>query len=221
MTEFKDKTTEELQELHSTMMATASDLGLQLSDDVLVEFDDQEKGAVVCQSTHDQIEKFRSGIDESRTEPEEQQKADVNDKNDVAPASAEEHSAPASTKRPSKAAPKKPPAAKVEAKPEKEKTVAKKAVAKKAAPAKKAVAKKEAPAKKEAAPRASAFDEGAKITWIGGKDGKNVAREGSGRYERVELVRKANGKTVKTFLASGGAATTLKRCVDEKWAKVG
>lgn len=65
------------------------------------------------------------------------------------------------------------------------------------------------------APRMS-FDENAKITWAG-KD--NPYR--GGRHARTEVVRKHNGKTVKTFLANKGNSQTLRNCVKAKLASVG
>jgi len=47
------------------------------------------------------------------------------------------------------------------------------------------------------------------------------AREGTGRYERLQLVLKHNGKTVGAFVEHGGQQATLGRAVAEKWVKVG
>ena len=80
--------------------------------------------------------------------------------------------------------------------------------------AKKAV-KKTTAKKAKGAPR-SKFDPAAKITWIAKE---NPMRKGSGRFERVEGVRKASGKTVETYLKTG-AGGTLSYCVKNKLAKV-
>jgi hypothetical protein len=47
------------------------------------------------------------------------------------------------------------------------------------------------------------------------------AREGTGRFERLQLVLKHNGKTVASFIEHGGQQATLGRAVAEKWVKVG
>ena len=45
------------------------------------------------------------------------------------------------------------------------------------------------------------------ITWKGGSE--NPARPGTGRHERVALLMKHDGKTVKKFLDAGGRTSTL------------
>lgn len=47
------------------------------------------------------------------------------------------------------------------------------------------------------------------------------AREGSGRFERLMLVLKHNGKTVESFVEHGGRIATLSRAQANGWAKVG
>lgn len=94
--------------------------------------------------------------------------------------------------------------------------------AKTAKTAKKTATKKTAkkPAKKAkgtGAPR-SKYEGTAKITWIGKE---NPYREGSGRHERVELLRKSSGKTVETYLKNGGRGSTLSHSVGAKLVKVG
>lgn len=79
--------------------------------------------------------------------------------------------------------------------------------------AKKTTTKKTA--KKTGAKR-SKFDPSMKITWLGKE---NPRREGSGRYDRIEGVRKASGKTVETYLKTGHGST-LAHCVKNKLAKV-
>jgi hypothetical protein len=99
--------------------------------------------------------------------------------------------------------------------------------AKKAAPAPKKTAAapkkaaKAAPAAESGEVRSLKFSSDSKITWVGDKDGKNPFREGSGRHARTELLRKHNGKTVKTFLGNGGLTKTLIFCESEGYVKVG
>jgi hypothetical protein len=96
----------------------------------------------------------------------------------------------------------------------------KKAKAKKAAAPKKAKAAKKVKAAKAAKtagrPRAT-VDENQKILEVS----ENPKREGTGAHERFEALRKAKGKTIKTFLANGGNLTTLKNAVKAKKAKIG
>jgi hypothetical protein len=52
--------------------------------------------------------------------------------------------------------------------------------------------------------------------------GKEIpAREGTGRYERLQLVLKHNGKTVGSFVEHGGRLATLSRAKAQGWVKVG
>jgi hypothetical protein len=46
------------------------------------------------------------------------------------------------------------------------------------------------------------------------------AREGTGRFERLQLVLKHNGKTVGSFVEHGGLQATLGRAVKDGWVKV-
>ncbi len=206
------KTLEELQEIHSEMCATAADLGMNVPEDLTVDFDTAELGATVVSSLDALIRKFQAGTDGGDLADEEEQ---------------------VHTDTPKKTAVKKivkktktTEAAPAEAKKTEEKTVTtaakkvKKAAVKKTATkaAKAAPAKKAAAKANGAAPKRTSFDESAKITW-GGKP--NPAREETGRHERIEAVRKASGKTVKTFLASKGNPTTLRNCVAAKLCTVG
>lgn len=192
------KTLEQLQETHSEMLATAADIGFEVPEELKADITDLAAGGAIVAALDTAIREFRKGV------------AGDNEGSDTVAAS---------PSKPKKTVTKTKPAADVPP-PIKEKTVAKKAV-KKAAAVKKAPAKKAAaakPAKKASAPVARAsFSDDAKITWLG-KD--NPAREKSGRHERIELVRKANGKSVKTFRAGKGRGSTLSWCVKQGLAKV-
>jgi len=91
----------------------------------------------------------------------------------------------------------------------KKKPAAKKATGKVAA---KKTVKKPAAKKAKAAKPNGRMDPKSKVIWAG-KD--NPFREGSGSYDRTELVRKADGKMVETILAMKGikptTLNTLKR----------
>jgi len=198
------KTIEQLQEEHSEMLATAGDLGMDVSDDLKIDFDTAEVGATVVKSLDSLIRKFRAGLDGAG-----------GDENSLATNSEQEQDVPAkskSKKPKAKTAPKPVEAAAAEEEPPVAKTAkkstAKKAVKKNAKKNAKKTAKKSA-AKKEPS-ESRGFDPDAKISW-GTKP--NPAREDSGRHGRIEAVRKANGKTVKTYLAAKGNPTTLKNCV--------
>lgn len=196
-----------LQELHSQMLATASDLAFEPPSEVLTEIETEEQGREICRLLH-----------ESLTAHHQKVLAESGTESDNGP----QHGKKTAKK---KAADKKPAAKKAADKPvaeekaadnEKEKSVAtapKKAAAKKTA--KKKPAKK---ASKKVAKRAS-IDEAAKIQWVRTKEG-NGAREGTPRHERRELLRKHSGKTVKTYLAAGGKAATLKRAIKDKDARL-
>ena len=108
-----------------------------------------------------------------------------------------------------------------------EATAAKKQVA--ATPARRGRPAKEAPpAKPGKKAAAQAADTSSNVTrmkfrpdqvieWVGDE---NPCRPGSGRYERVELLRKHNGKTVKKFLDAGGTSATLANNVNEGLIKI-
>lgn len=187
-------TIDELQNAHSNMLATASDLGFEPPESTLVEINDQEQGVVVCDELHAAIMKFRAGVDEP-----------------LAPGKKRTQAAPASnktkeTKMTATETGKKAPAKSKTS----SKTPAKKAKAK--APAKKAKAK--------TAPQTrTGYEDGAKIQWIFKGEG-NGCREGTARYDRVEAVRKANGQTVKTFVAKGGSTATLRNAEKDGKVKV-
>lgn len=207
-------TVAELQNIHSDMIKTAEDLGFAPPDSVLQLFEDGEAGRAICTEFHECLSKFRAGLDEARMsvasdaemEQAETELPDTATGRRIAKKKAKK----TDTKKPVHSAPAE--------KEESTVAVAKKASAKKA-PTKKGAAKKAPAAKKAAAPR-SAFPEDAKITWIYKGEGIGC-REGTGKYDRHMAVKKADGKTVRTFLASKGNAQSLAACVAEKKAKVG
>ena len=194
------KTLEQLQEQHSEMCATAADLGVKVPADLTIDFDSVEVGATVVSNLDALIRKFREGLDEG------------GDKKSLATEDKGSDTVPRKTskkKSSSTAKTKSTEAKAAEAKPAEESAVAKKA---------KKTAKK-ATKKAASARKPNGFADDAKITWNAAK--KNPAREGSGRYDRIEQVRKASGKTVKTFYAGKGNPTTLKNCVAAKLCTVG
>lgn len=203
------KTLEQLQEQHSEMCATAHDLGMTVPLELTTDFTSVEVGSTVVSNLDALIRKFREGLDEAEKVKNVLAEDDV--KSDTV--------SPSSKKRTKKTTTKKDGAV-----PSTEQgvTTVAKAATKKAAPKKGATKKA---AKKSAAKtngtngtKRPAFDDGAKIAWGAGKE--NPAREGTGRHDRIEAVRKANGKTVKTFIAAKGNPTTLKNCVAAKLCTV-
>jgi hypothetical protein len=96
------------------------------------------------------------------------------------------------------------------------------------APAKAKPAAKPAPAAKKAketakpvkiinAPRADDLPATAVIRYL--KDG-NPAHEGSGRWKRIELLRKYDGKTIAAFEKADGNLTTLRNAMKRGDAKL-
>lgn len=136
-----------LRETHSNLLASASDLELDLPEHLVVEFHRVKDGQRLCKELHDLVEKGR-------------------------------HSASL-----------KPKEVVTMAKKAKKKTVAKKAAKKKA--------------------KGSRFAADAKIKVL---VAENPARKGSGRFERIAKMLKANGKTVK---ASGVKGGTLRYGVEQ------
>lgn len=200
----KKKTLGQLQETHSEMCATAHDLGMKVPEEMTVDFTTAEEGEVICSNLDTLIRKFKEGLDTGDTAAGSENSLAVDaNKSDTAPTKT------TTTKKATKAKT-------AEAKPTGEDKVAKKAAKK--APAKKAAAKKNGSAAKKTGGTRVKFDDGAKITWATGKE--NPAREGTGRFDRIEVVRKSNGKTVKTFLAGKGNPVTLKNCVAGKLCTV-
>jgi hypothetical protein len=209
----KKKTLEQLQEEHSEMLATATDLGMKIPEEFTVDFATAEAGAAVCSNLDALIRQFRSGIDEQ--DAKKGVAADVAESDNVTSVKSPK-SKKTSAKKSTKAAPAEAAETSGEATVAK---TAKKATAKKATKkpaAKKAV--KKAASKGNGAARGSRFPDEAKITWGAGK--KNPAREGGGRAERIEKVIKSSGKTVKAFIAGGGNPQTLRNCVKAKLCTV-
>ena len=194
------KTLEQLQEQQSEMCATAVDLGLKVPQDLTIDFDSVEVGATVVSNLDALIRKFREGLDEGG---DKKSLATEDEGSDTGKKSVSKRPKSVSSKLKTT-----PEAASAKAKTAEESAVAKKA---------KKTAKKAT--KKAAARKPNGFADDAKITWNAAK--KNPAREGSGRYDRIEQVRKASGKTVKTFYAGKGNPTTLKNCVAAKLCTVG
>lgn len=205
------KTLEQLQETHSEMLATSADIGFEVPEELKADITDLAAGGAIVAALDTAIREFRKGV------------AGDNEGSDTVAASPSKPKSKKTVTKTKPAADDVPP-------PIKEKTVTKKAVKKAAvkkapAKAKPAAAKPAAakPAKKASAPKGAgavaraSFSDDAKITWLG-KD--NPAREKSGRHERIELVRKANGKSVKTFRAGKGRGSTLSWCVKQGLAKV-
>lgn len=229
----------DLEQLHSEMLATASDIGFEPSDTYLVTIETVAQGASICKGLHEQITKF---IGEKRLADDleaalKKPVADVPEKGDTAKSKSgkkksgkkSEPGAPAPAKEKSvadkMAEQKAARLARDAAKQQPEDSGASKEItvvsapkkAKKAAKkSKKSVAKKGA--KKSGAKR-SRHDPASKIHWIRTKEG-NGAREGTPRHARREGLRKANGQTVATYLKNGGKSATLARAVKDKDARV-
>lgn len=198
-----EKKLEDLQETHSEMLATAHDMGIEVPEELRADFSDAGAGASIVAALDALI---KEGVV----------------KDDGAG-----HTAPASQKKPAK---KRAPAAKKTKPseedaadpvdvdpPTKEKQVAKKAAKTNARkPVAKKAATKKAAKKAGGGGRRTAFADDAKITRTG-KD--NPAREGSGRYKRIQNVLSHNGKTVKTYRATGKGGT-LGWCVKAGLVKV-
>jgi hypothetical protein len=221
-----EKTLEQLQEEHAEMLATSYDIGLEVPEELKADFADAGAGATINSALDALIREYRDQKGDGLATDGEGEHTEAEASSEVAP-----------PKKPKKARPKKAKPAKVAETPptsgetdvavvKAEKTSERKASAKKAkAPAaKKAGAAKKAPGKKAAAnarkpvvARAPKFDEGAKITRTGKE---NPSRAESGRGQRIANVLKHNGKTLKTFFASGGKQGTLNWCVKNGLVKV-
>jgi hypothetical protein len=74
-------------------------------------------------------------------------------------------------------------------------------------------------AKKSTANARTKFADSAKIT-VKFPDNVIPAREETGRYERLALLKKHNGKTVASFVEHDGRLATLSRAVANGWASV-
>lgn len=219
-------TLQTIQDLHSEMLATASDLGYEPPNDCLVEIEEgaEEAGREIVGRLHAALTEHHERMVLAAGKKEEHTAAED------APVRASSKKSAADKMADQKAARLARDAAKQAAEPAstEEKTVAKtpKKAAKKAAKtAPKKSAKKAAKAAPKKAAKKSADGAGSrkapegKIQWIFEGEGNGV-REGTGRHERRELLRRANGKTVKTYLENGGSIATLNRAVSEKAVKV-
>jgi hypothetical protein len=190
-----------LQNLHSDMLATASDVAFEPPPEFLVELETPEQARVIVEGLHAALQKHLAADDKKKdtksskkTETTEQKTARLK------AARLEKEATDKATQK---------PADKPTGKQQKEKTVAKKA--------KKAVAKKKASNNARAG-----VDTSKKITWLGaGGDAKDLgAREGSERHERRKKLKAASGKTIESYVKGGGSIATLNRAVSEKIVKV-
>lgn len=214
-----------LEELHSQILATASDLGYEPSADCLVEITSEEQGRTVVQALHAGLTEHRERLETQRREVDKKELAADAGRRDTAAGgrttkkSAQEKMADQKAARLARDAQK--PAAEAA---DKEKTVAK--TAKKAATGKKPAAKKSA--KKTASKKAKGGNGDArgrsvpegKIEWILPKEQGLGAREGTERHARRELLRKHGGRTVASYVEAGGRVATLNRAVTEKVVRV-
>jgi hypothetical protein len=209
-----------LEALHSDMLATCSDLGFEPTSDCLQEIGNVEQGRAVVRRLHAEITAWRAS---KKTVASGDAKSDTGAiKNDGKKPSSKKPETPQQAMARQKKARLERDAAQPKADKaatKKENTVAKKAVKKvskpKASKVKKSVAKKAGASK----PR-TRFDDTHKISWIFKGEG-NGTREGSGRHERREQLRKHHGKTVAAYMKAGGSTATLGRAVSEKAVKVG
>lgn len=196
------KTLEELQETHSEMLATASDVGLEVPEELKGSITDAGAGETITRNLDALIREHQAKKSVATEGEKEQGTAATSE---------------SSTKKPQR--PKRASAATTKAQddpePNTRETSIMSATAKKANG--KSKPKKAAAKAKKAGGKRSLFATDAKITWLG-KD--NPARDGSGKHDRIENVRKHGGKTVATFL-SRGKHGTLGWCVKNGLAKVG
>lgn len=196
------ETLEQVQERHAEMLATAADIGLQVPEELKTDFTDAVAGQAIASNLDALIREYQSKTTTDKGLAED----DAREHNDASPPKV----AKKASNKPKKTAVKKTAATSGSNKAE-EKQVAK--------ATKKTAAKKTA--KKSASDNArkgvDRYADEAKITKTG-KD--NPAREGSGKYDRIANVLKHNGKTVKTYKASGGKGGTLGWCVKNGLVKV-
>jgi hypothetical protein len=232
---------EVLQERHAEMCATVHDMGLEVPEDLLADFDNAEVGSVIVSNLDALIRKHVSERDAGEAsneeesdegsfefEAEEIEAAHADAAGEIIPEVAAEAEVKVEEAAPVKKA--KKPTVKKEvkvaqvAKPKK--TVAKKAPVKtkKIAAKAKTTAKKAAVTKKTAAKSA--------VTKIAKKNGApkgirglpldavitwgvkpNPARPGTKRHARYATVEKSSGKTLKAFLAKGHNTKDLRSCI--------
>ncbi len=197
----------QLEEAHSDMLATASDLGFKVPDHLL-EIPDgtdpafQMKAAKICDDLHAALEKHSADLAPSEKKPV----ASETEKVQGAPAKPKKTAAPKVGVAKPKAEAAKPPAAK-------EKTVAKKAAKK----ATKKSAPKKAAKKATAGTGAHALRPEGVITV---KAKENPCREGSDKHERVAAIFKLNGKTVEAALKAGVRKGSLNYCKEQGWISI-
>jgi hypothetical protein len=165
------KTLEELQVTHSEMLAKAGDLGIQVPDDLALEFETAEVGKATCNSLDKLIKEYEAA------NPDNQEEAEV--------------AAPTKTSRKGSSS---------KDKEEKQVKTAKKAPAKKAAKktAKKAPAKKAAKANGTSAPRAK-YPESAKITIVDEAAVVALIKKGSKWSDRLKKIHASKGKKIADF----------------------
>lgn len=230
MKELKDWTTsitgldemgpDDVVSLYSEMLASAHDTGYKVPDAQLIESEDAAAIAKVIPPLHEGLVKFHASA-----------KAAADAK------AAKEAKAPKAVKakKTDEAAPKNPvkKTAKKAAAPQKEeKTMAK--VAKKAAKAPAAKKAAKAPAKKAAKKAAAAnartgvgrnpFGEKAVIKVLPAGKEKDIAKAGSERLKRIEIVKKYSGKKVADFYANEkppyNRTDTLRMMIDRGFIEV-
>jgi hypothetical protein len=197
-----------LQNLHSEMLATCSDLAFEPPGNTLVEITGTTQGVEVVRSLHAAIEEFlkkplavgdkREQTTQEKMSRQRTQRVMRDASNKAKPTTENKESSDKPAAKPAKKA--------------KERVVAKKA-------AKKAVAKKAAKKATNGAAKAPSADENKKISWLL-KDKELGAREGSERFERRKKLKAASGKTVGAYLKAGGSLSTLNRAVEEKAVKL-
>lgn len=215
-----------LQNLHSEMLATCSEVGVEPSDETLVEITGVSQGASVVRLLHEEITRFlvsQEQIKKPLADDEGKKETD---------ASAEKLVPKKKTlkKKESSLRPESPQDAMAR---QKAARLARDAATLKVqlsdTPAvseqqkkkeKKMAKKAKKSAKKAASSNArTRVDENKKITWLL-KDKDLGAREGSERAERRKKLKSAGGKTVGAYLKSGGSVATLNRAVVDKVVKV-
>lgn len=189
-----------LENLHSEMLATASDVGYDPPEEFCREFG--ETDAALGQA-RDMLPKLHAALQEHlERHPDGKPLAPDGGKSDTYSGGAKSPEGKKSTKKADKAS------AKQE---EKEKIVA--TAPKKAAKPAKKTAKK---AKAKAAPKVHR-DDAKKLSWVHKGEGNGV-REGTDRHARREMLRKAAvaGKTVGEFVKGGGKRSSLSAAITEK-----
>ena len=190
----------ELENLHSEMLATCTDIGYEPPESACVEIgDDLDAAREMLAGLHNAIGEFLERNPEGVKKP----LAEDGEKTDTGSAG---KSAPKSTKKSAKKAGKAPAADS-----KKETTVAKTA---------KKIAKKAAKKTSKKSGGNGKFDEAKTITWILPEDKGLGVRAGSGREERRKMLKRYSGKTVGAFIKAGGKQSSLSSAVAEKVVRV-